>query len=201
MKKISTLLPLVFMALVSTSALAGTCTINIVREDGNFLPIDYGPGGRVSYNVSIPYTDAYYPNQWTSSQPKPRVSFKNCITYGGAPANATIKSVSYSYIFHQAVLVADYQIMMGFLDTVPSQNKFEYPFKRGGGIRNGSGVPLTGGGVSTIVAGKLLSSVDLELAARVTNPAVNADCNEFISRDKCFTKNTRLSNFKVDITY
>lgn len=165
MKKIYALLPLVFTAFVSTSALAsGTCTINLVREDGNFVPSDYGPGGRVTYNVSIPYTDAYYPNQWTSSQPKPRVSLKNCITYQNAPSNATIKSVSLSWTFHQAVLVADYQIMVGFLG---SQNQFEYPSTRGGGFRNGSGIPLNGSKVYTTPAGRLLSEVDLELMARV----------------------------------
>lgn len=201
MKKIYALLPLVFTTFVSTSALAGTCTINLVREDGNFLPSDYGPGGRVTYNVSIPYIDAYYPNQWTSSQPKPRVSLKNCITHQSAPSNATIKSVSFSYTFHQAVLVADYQIMVGFLGSLASQNQFEYPMKRGGGIRSGSGIPLTGSNVYTSPAGRLLNEVDLELMARVTNPAITADCNEFIARDKCFTKNTRLTNFKAVITW
>jgi hypothetical protein len=81
MKKIYTLIPLIFTAFVSTSALAATdtCTLNLVKEDGNFAPSDYGPGGMVTYDVVMPFTDGYYPN-WTTSQPKPRLSFNtvNC---------------------------------------------------------------------------------------------------------------------------
>lgn len=88
--------------------------------------------------------------------------------------------------------------MVGFLG---SQNQFEYPSTRGGGFRNGSGIPLNGSKVYTTPAGRLLSEVDLELMARVTNPAITADCNEFIARDKCFTKNTRLAYFKAVIAY
>jgi hypothetical protein len=198
MKKINTLIPLIFMAFVSTSALAGTCTINLVKEDGNFAPIDYGPGGMVTYDVTIPFTDGYYPNPWTSSQPKPRVSLSNCITYAGAPSNATIKSVSYNYTFHEAVLVADYQIMVAYFGP---QNKFEFPFIRGGGNPRFSGIPLNGTKVSTIAAGQLLSAVDIELRARVTNREANADCPAYIRRDQCRTKNTRLTNFTATITW
>ena len=194
MKKIYTLIPLIFTAFISTSALAGTCTINLVKEDGNFAPSDYGPNGMVTYDVTMPFTDGYYPNPWTSSQPKPRVPLSNCIAYQGAPSNATIKSVSYNYTFKSAVLVADYQVMMAFFGP---QNKFEFPFKRGGG----NGAPLTGNGVSTSAAGQLLSAVDLELRARVTNPAINADCPAYIRRDQCSTNNTRLTNFTAVITW
>jgi len=197
MKKTYTLIPLIFTALVSTSALAGTCTINLVKEDGNFAPSDYGPGGMVTYDVVMPFTDGYYPN-WTTSQPKPRVPFNNCITYQGAPYNATIKSVSYNYTFHEAVLVADYQIMVGYFG---SQNKFEFPFVRGGGNPRGSGIPLNGSYTSTSAAGQLLRDVDMELRSRVTNPAVNADCNAYIRRDQCRTKNTRLTDFTATITW
>jgi len=96
MKKIYALMSLIFTAFVSMSALAGICTLNLVKEDGNFAPSDYGPGGMVTYDVTMPFTDGYYPNPWTSSQPKPRVPFSNCITYQGAPSNARISSVSYN---------------------------------------------------------------------------------------------------------
>ncbi|MCI2286027.1 hypothetical protein L3081_24705 [Colwellia sp. MSW7] len=68
MKKIYTLIPLIFTAFVSTSTLAATgiCTLNLVKEDGNFAPSDYGPGGMVTYDVVMPFTDGYYPN-WTTS--------------------------------------------------------------------------------------------------------------------------------------
>jgi len=200
MKKIYVLTPLIFTAFLSTSVLAaqGTCTLNLVKEDGNFAPSDYGPGGRVTYNVSIPYTDGYYPNPWTSSQPKPRLPFSNCITYQGAPYNAKVDSVSYNYTFQEAVLIADYQIMLSFFGP---QNKFEFPFKRGGGNPRGSGIPLNGSGVSTSVRGQLLSAIDLELRARVTNPAINADCNQYIPRDQCRTKNTRLSLFTATVNW
>tara|TARA_R110002167_G_scaffold316099_1_gene521653 strand:- start:2557 stop:2859 length:303 start_codon:yes stop_codon:yes gene_type:complete len=95
MKKIYTLIPLIFTAFISMSFLAeaGTCTLNLVREDGNFLPGDYGPGGMTTYDVVMPFTDGYYPN-WTTSQPKPEIPFSNCITQYGAPANAVISSVT-----------------------------------------------------------------------------------------------------------
>ena len=130
MKKIYTLVPLIFTAFVSTSTLAGTCSLKLVDEDedGNFSSADYGPGGRVTYDVVMPFTDGYYPN-WTTSQPKPRLPFSNCITYKGAPYNAKITSISYNYTFQEAVLVADYEVMMGFFGAQP-QNKFIYPFKR-----------------------------------------------------------------------
>lgn len=198
MKKTQILIPLIFTTLFSTSALAGTCTIHLVKEDGNFNPIDHGPGGMVTYDVTMPFTDGYYPNPWTSSQPKPRVPLSNCITYGNAPSNAKIKSVSYSYKFQETVLVADYQVMMAFFGP---QNQFEFPFKRGGGNPRGSGIPVTGSGVSTKSAGQLLRDVDLELRARVTNPAINADCPAYIRRDQCRTKNTRLTEFKAIITW
>lgn len=199
MKKIYALIPLIFTAFVSTSALAatGTCTLNLVNEDGNFAPSDYGPGGRVTYDVVMPFTDGYYPN-WTTSQPKPRLPFSNCITYNGVPSNARITSVSYSYTFEEAVLVADYQIMMAFFGP---QNQFEYPFQRDGGYPRGSGIPVNGNGVSNKVNNQLLSAIDLELRSRVNNPAVNADCNKYIPRDQCRTKNSRLTHFTVDINW
>ena len=200
MKKIYALAPLIFTAFVSTSALAaqGTCTINLVNEDGNFAPSDYGPGGMVAYDVTMPFTDGYYPNPWTSSQPKPRVSFQNCITYQNAPSNAKINSVSYNYTFQEAVLVADYQVMMAFFGP---QNKFTYPLTRGGGNRRGSGISLNGSGVYTGVSNQLLSAVDLELRARVNNPAVNSDCPSYYDRDECRTKNSRLTKFTVNIAW
>lgn len=198
MKKIYILISIIFTALLSTSVLAGTCTIDLVDEDGNFSPIDYGPGGMVSYDVTMPFTDGYYPNPYTSSQPKPRVSLSNCITYAGAPSNATIMSVSFSYTFQEAVLVADYQVMMAFFG---SQNSFTFPFVRGGGNPRGSGIPLNGSGVYTGANGQLLSATDLELRARVTNPAVNSDCPSYYDRDECRTKNSRLTKFTAVITY
>jgi len=51
MKKIYALMSLIFTAFVSMSALAGICTLNLVKEDGNFAPSDYGPGGMVTYDV------------------------------------------------------------------------------------------------------------------------------------------------------
>lgn len=200
MKKIYTLIPLAFMASISASALAaqGTCVLNLVKENGNFAPSDYGSNGQVTYNVTMPFTDGYYPNPWTSSQPKPRLPFSNCIAYQGAPSNAKVNSVSYSYKFQEAVLVADYQIMMAFFGP---QNKFEFPFKRGGGNPRGSGISLDGGGVSINVNGQLLSAIELELRSRVTNPAINSDCPSYIRRDQCRTKNSRLSDFTATISW
>jgi len=81
------------------------------------------------------------------------------------------------------------------------QNRFTYPLTRGGGNPRGSGIPLTGSGVYTGVSGQPLSAVDLELRARVNNPAVNADCPSYYRRDQCRTKNTRLTKFTVTINY
>ena len=75
----------------------------------------------------MPFIDGYYPN-WTTSQPKPRLPFSNCITYKGAPYNAKITSIVYNYEFQEAVLVADYEVMMGFFGAQP-QNQFIYPLK------------------------------------------------------------------------
>ncbi len=199
MKKIYTLIPLIFTALASTSTIAatGTCTLNLVKEDGNFSAFDYDQAGRVTYNVTMPFTDGYYPN-WTTSQPKPRLPFQNCITHGNAPSNARITSVTYNYTFHEAVLVADYEVMMGFFGAQP-QNQFIYPKVRGGGNPRGSGIPLNGSGVYNGVNNQLLSTIDLELRSRVNNPAINSDCNKYISRDQCRTKNSRLTLFTVDI--
>ena len=199
MKKIYTLIPLIFTAFVSTSTLAATgiCTLNLVKEDGNFAPSDYGPGGMVTYDVVMPFTDGYYPN-WTTSQPKPRLPFSNCITYQGAPYTAKITSVTYNYTFQEAVLVADYEVMMGFFGAQP-QNQFIYPKKRDGGYPRGSGIPVNGGGVYNGVNNQLLNTIDLELRSRVNNPAVNADCPSYYDRDECRTKNSRLTLFTVDI--
>ncbi len=202
MKKTCKLVSLIFTVFISTSTLAeqGTCVINLVNEDGNFAPSDYGPGGLVSYNITMPFTDGYYPNPDTESgsQHKPRGLFRNCITYQGAPSNATISSVSYSYTFQQAVLVADYQIMMAFFG---SQNKFTYPLKRGGGNLNGANIPLSGNGVNNSVRGQLLSATELELRARVTNPEENGNCPSEIQRDQCNTRNSRLTKFTVNIDW
>lgn len=201
MKKIYTLIPLIFTAFVSTSALAATdtCTLKLVDEDGNFALSDYGPGGRVTYDVVMPFTDGYYPN-WTTSQPKPRLPFSNCITYQGAPYNAKITSVTYNYTFQEAVLVADYEIMMGFFGAQP-QNQFIYPLTRGGGFPKGSGIPLSGSGVYNGVNNQLLNTIDLELRSRVNNPEVNANCNMYIPRDQCTTKSSRLTLFTVNIAW
>ncbi|MEI8614081.1 hypothetical protein P4S54_10520 [Shewanella sp. PP-He15 brown] len=117
MKKIYALVPLVFMTFLSTSALAGNgiCTLHLVKEDGNFEPGDYGPNGSSTYNVTMPYTDGYYPNRWTSSQPKPRLPFSNCITYQDVPSNAKIESVRIEYTFQDTKLVADYSMLLQFL--------------------------------------------------------------------------------------
>lgn len=197
MKKIYALIPLVFTAFVSTSALAGSCTLNFVKEDGNFLPSDYA-NGRSTYDVTIPFTDGYYPNPWTSSQPLPSLPFSNCITHLGAPANATITSVSYNYTFKEAGLVADYQMLLGFLG---STNLFRQESKRGGGFPRGSGILLNGTNTYTGVNGRRLSEVTMNLRARVTNPAIDDNCNRFIRRDQCRTNNTRLTNFAVTINY
>ena len=199
MKKIYALVPLIFTAFVSTSTLAGTCSLKLVDEDGNFSSADYGPGGRVTYDVVMPFTDGYYPN-WTTSQPKPRLPFSNCITYKGVPYNAKITSIVYNYEFQEAVLVADYEVMMGFFGAQP-QNQFIYPLKRGGGNPRGSGIPLVGGGVYNGVNNQLLRTIDLELRSRVNNPAVNSDCPSYYDRDECRTKNSRLTKFTVDINW
>tara|TARA_R110002124_G_scaffold130103_2_gene292025 strand:- start:67345 stop:67950 length:606 start_codon:yes stop_codon:yes gene_type:complete len=199
MKKIYALVPLIFTAFVSTSTLAGTCSLKLVDEDGNFSSADYGPGGRVTYDVVMPFTDGYYPN-WTTSQPKPRLPFSNCITYKGVPYNAKITSIVYNYEFQEAVLVADYEVMMGFFGAQP-QNQFIYPLKRGGGNPRGSGIPLVGGGVYNGVNNQLLRTIDLELRSRVNNPAVNSDCPSYYDRDECRTKNSCLTKFTVDINW
>lgn len=199
MKKIYTLIPLIFTAFVSTSALAatGTCSLKLVDEDGNFSSSDYGPGGMVTYDVVMPFTDGYYPN-WTTSQPKPEIPFSNCITHQGAPANAVITAVTYNYTFQQAVLVANYQILVGFLGT---PNVFSVESLTGGGIANGSGIPLNGSGAKTGANGRLLSAVSMQLRSQVTNPAVNADCPSYYQRDECKTKNARLTVFTANVAW
>ena len=200
MKKIYALIPLAFTAFVSTSALAGqgNCTLNLVKEDGNFTSSDYDANGRATYDVTMPFTDGYYPNPWTSSQPLPRLPLRNCILYQNAPANAVVSSIRYDYTFKEAVLVADYAMLVGYLG---SPNLFEYEFKRGGGFPRGSGIPLNGSRTSTLAAGKPLSSTDINLRARVTNPAVNSDCPSYIPRDQCRTKNSRLTNVVVTVNW
>ncbi|KZN40302.1 hypothetical protein N474_08735 [Pseudoalteromonas luteoviolacea CPMOR-2] len=200
MKKVYALTAIAVSMFVSASALAaqGECALNLVKEDGNFLPGDYGHGNRVTYNVTIPYTDGFYPNPWTSTQPKPRLPFSNCITHYNVPANAKINSISVDYTFQEAVLVADYEILMGFMGPT---NKFDSTLKRGGGNRRGSGIPLRNTDTTAVVNGQFLKDIELELRARVNNPAVNNDCPQYISRDTCRTRNTRLSNFTVKIQW
>lgn len=195
MKKIYTLFPLVFMRFLSTSVLAGngSCTLHLGKEDGNFMPSDYGLNDRHIYNVTMPYTDGYYPNRWTSSQPKPRLPFSNCITYQGAPSNAKIDSVRIQYKFQDAKLVADYSMLLQFFGL----QKYAIVAKRGGGATK------TVEGFKTLheVDGQLLREVDLELRAQVTNPEVTNTCGKYIATDQCFTGNTRLSDFTAEIFY
>ncbi|CAM3931282.1 hypothetical protein [Pseudoalteromonas byunsanensis] len=200
MKKIYALIALTCATFVCSSALAqqGNCTLNLVKEDGNFSPADYDANGRATYDVTMPFTDGYYPNPWTSTQPKPRLPFSNCITYFGVPYNAKINSVSYSYTFKEAVLVANYEILLGFFT---SQNRFYNESKRGGGFPRGSGIPLNGANVSALVNSMLLRDVELELRSRVVNPEINSDCPSYIPRDECRTKNSRLTHFTVNIAW
>jgi hypothetical protein len=178
--------------------LAGKCTLNLVKEDGNFAPSDYGPGGMSTYDVTMPFTDGYYPNPWTSTQPKPRIPFSNCIKYQNAPANAVITSVTFTYKFKEPVLTADYQIQLGFLGPT---NAYQLATIAGPGYPRGSGKTLDGNGSSGLVNGKRLSDIDLQLRSQVTNPAVNAACPSYYDRDECRTKNTRLTNFTATVWY
>jgi hypothetical protein len=193
MKKIYALVPLVFMTFLSTSVLAGSgiCTLHLVKEDGNFEPSDYGPNGRSTYNITMPYTDGFYPNRWTSSQPKPRLPLSNCIAYQDVPSNAKIESVRIEYTFQDAKLVADYSMLLQFLGP----QKYAIFAKRGGGATR------TVEGIKTLneVDGRLLSEVDLELRSQVTNPQVTNTCGKYISTDQCNTGNTRLSDFTAQI--
>lgn len=193
MKKTHILVPLIFMTFLSTSVLAGECTLNLVKEDGNFSQADYGPDGQHTYNVTMPYTDGFYPNRWTSSQPKPKLPLSNCITYYGAPANATIRSLTIYYKFESAKLVADYSMLLEFL----GENKYAIETKRGGGAFR----TVEGSKVLTNVNGKKLSEVELQLRAQVTNPQVTNSCGTYISTDQCSTGNSRLSEFSARIVW
>lgn len=193
MKKIYTLVPLIFMTFLSTSVLAGECTLNLVKEDGNFSQADYGPDGQHTYNVTMPYTDGFYPNRWTSSQPKPKLPLSNCITYNGAPANATIRRITIYYKFQSAKLVADYSMLLEFLGA----NKYAIESKRGGGANR----TVEGSKILNNVNGKKLSEVELQLRAEVTNPQVTNSCGKYISTDQCNTGNSRLSEFSARIEW
>lgn len=190
MKK-STLISLIFTALLSTSALAksGICTLNLVNENGNFPAIDKGPSGRVTLDVMIPYTDGFYPNV----QPRPMLPFSNCIKYGNTPSNALIKKVDVDYTFKKTVLVADYSILMGFLGR---RNFYKTISIRGGGKR---GTTLHNSRSFTTVKGHRLSEMGLDLRAAVLNPKINDDCNRYTGRDQCRTRNTRLTHFTAKI--
>lgn len=194
MKKIHTLVSLIFMTFLSTSVLAGSgiCTLNLVKEDGNFDPSDYDSNGRSTYNITMPYTDGFYPNPWTSSQPKPRLPFRNCITYQDAPSNAKIDSIKIEYTFQDAKLVADYSMLLQFFGP----QKYALISKRGGG---GAARTVEGAKILHEVDGKLLSEVDLELRSQVTNPQITNTCGKYISTDQCNTGNSRLSDFTAKI--
>lgn len=164
-----------------------------MKEDGNFLQGDYGPDGEHTYNITMPYTDGFYPNRWTSSQPKPKLPLSNCITYYGAPIDATIDLIEISYTFEDAKLVADYSMLLEFLGA----NKYVIEYKRGGGANR----TVEGDAVLNNVNGMLLSEVELQLRSQVTNPEVTSSCGTYISTDQCSTGSSRLSYFTAEINW
>jgi hypothetical protein len=160
----ASLIILILLSIVTTerdvhAIPSGVCELRAVLGDRAIRNGDHNTN-----DIDIKFTDGWYPNQNSSSQPIPELYFQDCVTYFGVPNDALIGKIKFDYVFEGVRLKADYGVKLHFNPVSKTHDEIVRSESKG------PSATLELEGDTDKVSGQLVKDIEMSLRASVLNP-------------------------------